>query len=84
MRRFLRVDGLLRIVPRWHVARKSKQCLDNPKGEVGLAARLRKEMSMSLKWIVQWLEIGGWTYVSNLADRGKEEVVPKMRTDTEN
>jgi hypothetical protein len=40
---------------------------------VRLAARLRKETSMSLKWIAQWLEMGSWTYVSNLliAERKK-------------
>jgi REP element-mobilizing transposase RayT len=43
------------------------------KEKVRLAARLRKETSMSLKWIAQRLEMGSWTYVSNLliAERKK-------------
>jgi hypothetical protein len=36
------------------------------KEKVRSAARLRKETSMSLKWIAQRLEMGNWTYVSNL------------------
>jgi hypothetical protein len=31
-----------------------------------LARRLRQETTMSWKWIAQRLQIGGWTYVSNL------------------
>jgi hypothetical protein len=31
-----------------------------------VAARLRKETTMSLKWIAQHLEMGSWTHVSNL------------------
>jgi REP element-mobilizing transposase RayT len=34
--------------------------------KVRLAARLRKETTMSLKWIAQHLEMGSWTHVSNL------------------
>jgi REP element-mobilizing transposase RayT len=34
--------------------------------KVRLAARLRKETTMSLKWIAQRLEMGSWTHVSNL------------------
>jgi len=40
-----------------------------PKGDkrkVALARRLRKETTMSLKWIAQRLHMGSWTYVSNL------------------
>ena len=34
--------------------------------KVRLAARLRKETTMSLKWIAEQLEMGSWTHVSNL------------------
>jgi len=35
-------------------------------GKVGIARRLRQETIMSLRWIAQRLEMGTWTYVSNL------------------
>ena len=43
--------------------------------KVGIAMRLRKETTMSLKWIAQHLEMGSWTYVSDLlvAKRRKEQ-----------
>jgi hypothetical protein len=42
--------------------------------KVRLAARLRKETTMSLKWIAQHLEMGSWTHVSNLLGaRRKQE-----------
>ena len=31
-----------------------------------LARRPRQETTMSLKWIAQRLQMGSWTYVSNL------------------
>ncbi len=34
--------------------------------KVRLAARLRKDTTMSLKWIAQRLRMGSWTHVSNL------------------
>ncbi len=40
-----------------------------PKGakeKVRMAARLRRETTMSLKWIADRLHMGSWTYVSNL------------------
>ena len=40
--------------------------------KVTLAARLRRETTMSLKWIASELHMGSWTYVSNLlAERNK-------------
>ena len=36
------------------------------KGKVTTARRLRRETTMSLKWIAQRLQMGSWTYVSNL------------------
>jgi hypothetical protein len=42
--------------------------------KVRMAARLRKETTMSLKWIAQHLAMGSWTHVSNLlAARRKQE-----------
>ncbi len=42
--------------------------------KVRLAARLRKETTMSLKWIAQRLAMGSWTHVSNLLGaRRKQE-----------
>jgi hypothetical protein len=36
------------------------------KVKIALAKRLRKETTMSLKWIALRLQMGSWTYVSNL------------------
>jgi putative transposase len=36
------------------------------KSKVALARTLRKQTTMSLKWIAENLEMGSWTYVSNL------------------
>ena len=36
------------------------------KGKIALAQRLRKETTMPLKWIALRLQMGSWTYVSNL------------------
>jgi hypothetical protein len=36
------------------------------KVKVLLAHRLRRETTMSLKWIARRLHMGSWTYVSNL------------------
>jgi hypothetical protein len=43
---------------------------------VRLAARLRNETTMSLKWIAQHLAMGSWTHVSNLlgAKRKRESL----------
>jgi hypothetical protein len=40
--------------------------VDALKGKVLVARRLRQETTMSLKWIAQRLQMGSWTYVSNL------------------
>ena len=37
-----------------------------------LARRLRQETTMSLKWIAQRLQMGTWTYVSNLLNEPPE------------
>jgi hypothetical protein len=39
---------------------------DAPGPRLFLAALLREETTMSLKWIAQHLEMGSWTHVSNL------------------
>jgi REP element-mobilizing transposase RayT len=36
------------------------------KGKVKLARRLRTETTMTLRWIAERLQMGSWTYVSNL------------------
>jgi len=52
-----------------------KELRSRPKGDkakVKLARRLRKETTMSLKWIARELKMGSWTYVSNLLRGGKK------------
>jgi len=49
----------------WKVSDLKKERKGAPE-KVELARRLRKETTMSLKWIAQELEMGSWTYVSNL------------------
>ncbi len=49
--------------------------------KVRIARRLRKETTMSLKWIAERLQMGSWTYVSNLLNQKPEsptgqEVLP--------
>ena len=39
--------------------------------KVSLAAQLRRETTMSLKWIASQLHMGSWTYVSNLLSQTK-------------
>ena len=46
--------------------RTLRQTRKGDKRKVKLAARLRRETTMSLKWIAQHLDMGSWTYVSNL------------------
>ena len=46
--------------------RTLRQTRKGDKRKVKLAARLRRETTMSLKWIAQHLHMGSWTYVSNL------------------
>jgi putative transposase len=40
-------------------------------GKVQIASRLRKETTMSLKWIAQELQMGSWTYVANLVSQAR-------------
>ena len=47
--------------------RRFEQVLPGKAGvKVELARRLRRETTMSLKWIAQQLGIGSWKYLSNL------------------
>jgi putative transposase len=41
-------------------------------GKVVIARRLRQETTMSLKWIAERLQMGTWTYVSNLLNERAE------------
>jgi len=41
-------------------------------GKVVIARRLRQETTMSLKWIAKRLQMGTWTYVSNLLNQRVE------------
>jgi REP element-mobilizing transposase RayT len=55
-------------------ARALRQAGKGDERKVRLAARIRKETTMSLKWIAQHLEMGSWTHVSNLLGaRRKQE-----------
>jgi len=36
------------------------------KGKVELARQLRAETTMTFAWIAGWLQMGGWSHVSNL------------------
>jgi len=42
-------------------------------GKVAVASRLRQETTLSLKWIAPRLQMGRWTYVSNLLSRRPED-----------
>ena len=44
--------------------------------KVRLAARLRRETALSLKWLAEPLDMGSWTHVSNLlrAKRKRESL----------
>jgi hypothetical protein len=42
------------------------------RAKVKLTRRLRQETTMSLKWIAQRLQMGAWTYVSNLLNEPPE------------
>ena len=54
---------------------------DGHRGKVMMARRLRRETTMSLKWIARRLQMGTWTCVSNLLNEKPEfpparEVLP--------
>jgi hypothetical protein len=45
--------------------------------KIKLAAEIRKQTTMSLKWTAEHLHMGSWTYVSNLLslERGQKESI---------
>jgi len=58
-----------------------------PKGDkvkIALAERLRKETTMSLKWIAVRLQMGSWTYVFNLlsANRDRKLKMKSVKSET--
>ena len=61
--------GLARIGWRNEELRKRRK---SDPHKVKLARELRAQTSMSLKWIAQRLEMGSWTYVSNLLRRSQQ------------
>jgi hypothetical protein len=57
--------GLAQVSLRWKESELKKR-RKGDKGKVALAQRLRQPTTMSLQTIAQRLEMGSWTYVSNL------------------
>jgi hypothetical protein len=53
-----------------------RQASKGDERKVRLAARIRRETTMSLKWIAEHLAMGSWTHVSNLlvAERKRESL----------
>ena len=64
---FLRSQGMRRCGT---AAEKMEEGLkawrNGDKKNMAITARLRKETTMTLKWIAEHLEMGSWTHVSNL------------------
>jgi hypothetical protein len=50
-----------------------RQAAKGDERKVRLAARIRGETTMSLKWIAEHLAMGSWTHVSNLLGAGRNE-----------
>jgi len=53
--------------------------------KIELAAQLRRETRMTLKWIAQRLQMGGWTHLNRTTLRAPKEEweeLMKIRTDT--
>lgn len=55
----------------WTAAELSQRPKGDP-GKIGLARQLRTETTMTLKWIATELQMGAWTYVSNLLSRQRQ------------
>ena len=49
----------------WSEAELGERAKGDP-GKVAVAARLRRETTMTLKWVAQRLAMGSWSHVSNL------------------
>jgi len=55
---------------------REKDLLLQPKGakpKVAAAKRLRKETTLTLRWIAERLQMGSWTYVSNLLSQERNK-----------
>jgi hypothetical protein len=50
---------------RW-TERELRRRRKGDRGKVQIAARLRRETTMTLRWIAERLQMGAWTHVSNL------------------
>ena len=53
----------------WEDGELAKRRKGDP-GKPAMARRLRQESTMSFKWIAEHLQMGSWTYVSNLLGKG--------------
>jgi len=59
-----------------------REVLERRKGDktkVAIARRLRKESTMSYKWIAERLQMGSWTYVWNLVHASGGGVTPSRQ-----
>ena len=57
-----------------HLGWEGNELLQHRKGDVDkvqVALRLRRETTMSMKWIARELRMGSWTYVANLLGQTK-------------
>ena len=54
---------------------KLRACRKGDQRKVAIARRLRQETTMSLKWIAHRLDMGSWTYVSNLLQTAPPDAV---------
>ena len=54
---------------------KLRACRKGDQRKVAIARRLRQEATMSLKWIAHRLDMGSWTYVSNLLQTAPPDAV---------
>lgn len=57
---------------RWSVQRLEEERKSHPV-KVELAKRLRRETTLSLKWIAENLRMGTWTHVSNLLRPSRQQ-----------
>ena len=55
----------------WSVAELGRRRKGDP-GKVAIASRLRLETPMTLQWIAAALQMGSWTYLSNLLAQGRK------------
>lgn len=67
-------------IHRWHQATLAARANGDP-GKVRIAGRLRKETTMTLKWIAQHLHMGTWTYFATACIIQRREKLQILRTD---